>query len=296
MMVTDYKIPSFLGFVPAGFRSGQRYVLPLVDRFLPQSGCLQVSLGGLRLSIDSTFPNERLIAFCGKNILGKYARSPLGCLIEQLSKYESKGFVDIGSHMGFYSIWAKKCGFECTMIEPERDAFAFLQRNPNLGEAFPVALADSDGEMLFSDSETGATSSLIGNPQQEGQGTVVSVRRSGSFLACSVPNPENLGLVKIDVEGVECRVLSGLSDFLEIGRPLIWCEVRGGLSPRAPNTCVSAAKIMDEFNYDAFLPKGAGRFKPFHLSDAVNRGVFDVLFAPKNDRRIKIDNGDFRIA
>ena len=93
-------------------------------------------------------------------------------------------------------------------------------------EIHPVALADLEGERTFH-APTGVntgTGSLLAdyNPGNNTDTVLVRVRRGDDALRdAGITGP---AILKIDVEGVERDVISGLSDFISAHRPEIIME------------------------------------------------------------------------
>jgi hypothetical protein len=84
------------------------------------------------------------------------------------------------------------------------------------------------------------------------------------FLLDYFPAP---GVLKIDVETHEMRVLQGASRLLETVRPVIWCEV-------SPENSQAVFEILDPFGYELFAAAAAER-------TPLRRAAWDTLALPK---------------
>jgi FkbM family methyltransferase len=144
--------------------------------------------------------------------------------MEAFTKHIRKGDVvwDIGSFVGMYSILASRAvGAEGRVyaFEPTAQAYNMLKRNIRLNGAdnltvLNVALGKENGEgrIYSSQREDVAIHSLMPGPNKDPNGTPVSIW-SGDRLVESgrAPRPN---VIKIDVEGAEFLVLSGMRDAL----------------------------------------------------------------------------------
>lgn len=145
--------------------------------------------------------------------------------------------LDIGAHIGFYSLLAAHANPEGEVyaFEPMPVTFERLERNVELNRLKNVhcirkAVGDAPGEadiFFEGDLSSGATlskeiKSLIPSLNK----IVVPVITLDSFI--EEQGLEHLDLVKIDTETTEEQVLRGMSRALERFHPNILCEVWGG--------------------------------------------------------------------
>lgn len=140
-------------------------------------------------------------------------------------------FFDIGAHIGLYSCLIQdhlKDG-QVVAFEPHPANYEQLEQNISLNkqsiQTHNLALGNQNTEMGLSvssmESGTG-NSSLLGDDKNN---TVACSVRKGDRLISEniVPLPD---IIKIDVEGAEFNVLSGLREILEMGTVrAIYCEV-----------------------------------------------------------------------
>jgi FkbM family methyltransferase len=130
-------------------------------------------------------------------------------------------FWDVGAHVGFVSVCAAKLGASVVAFEPSPVNAHLIRRQAALNrlEIQVVEKAvwdDESGVQLHSgdsDSEWTAT--------PHGQTPSISL---DAFVAAETPP----GIIKIDVEGAEVRVLSGAQQLLHSSRPIVVCEMHLG--------------------------------------------------------------------
>ena len=140
-------------------------------------------------------------------------------------------FVDIGANAGQHSLFAARRGVRVIAFEPWAPARAQFEQNRDLNgldniDIQPVALADTNGEMPFyapQGTNTGTGSLLADyNPGNNTDTLIAPVRRGDEMLTeAGIDGP---AILKIDVEGAERDVVSGLSKFIAAHRPAIIME------------------------------------------------------------------------
>jgi FkbM family methyltransferase len=143
--------------------------------------------------------------------------------LEEFIKHIREGDVvwDIGSSIGIYSLFASHVTGSHGKVyafEPEPNSYNFLKRNCKLNKPdnltlFNFAIGDVNSESYLYSSKNGCAShSLICGSNLSRKGVSVRIH-SGDYLVeeekVSFPN-----VVKIDVEGAECKVLSGMHRIL----------------------------------------------------------------------------------
>jgi FkbM family methyltransferase len=140
---------------------------------------------------------------------------------------------DIGANVGFFSLIAARAvgpqgavhAFEAVpecAREVERNARRNGLRNVRV---HALAVADVDGtiELLRSRHPGGATVSQVDRPRDFTEALTVPATTLDRFVARGGVRPPNV--VKIDVEGAERSVLTGMAGLLRDARPVVVCEV-----------------------------------------------------------------------
>lgn len=258
----------------------KEYVFKVLDAFgkqLPRK-TLETPFGTFSLNWEN--PAERYFSYCFFNIVRYYRDSDLGQYIKAKAA-AGKTFLDVGANFGLYSLLARQYGFNTVAVEPEPMHAAFIERNSDLiGSMIPVALSDGPGElpMYINRTNSGATS-LCSAPGYELSCFKVPVKTFDSLIADgSFGPPANISLIKVDVEGVEVKMITGMREFFRSGcLPDIWCEVRGDRASRAIGSYRKVRDLLAQFGYQAYEFSGGVITKPMD-NDLAQRIVFDLLF------------------
>jgi FkbM family methyltransferase len=232
------------------------------------------------IALDAAHAPERWLSYAYVNIFNYYRTSELGRYMATLPQRGST-FIDVGANLGMYALVAKSLGFRALLVEPEPRHAAFLQRNAGtFGKVISVALADRSGTLplYYEEGNSGATSLVPAQGYTRGE-IGVPVRTFSDLVgAGELSQPEDISLIKVDVEGAESEMVSGMRGFLNGGyRPAIWCEVRGDKSGRAPGSCRQVSAFLAEFDYRA-VELVHGRRRSANPVEFRNRAVFDLLF------------------
>jgi len=166
--------------------------------------------------------------------------------------------VDIGANVGlhtlFYSDFARQ-GLVLS-FEPARDTFFYLLGNvQHLKNVIPlnIALSDAVGISEFFVASDDAYSGLKDTRRKEivNRYRVVSMRLDDILLPMGL---DRVDFVKIDVEGLERNVLSGMAGIMEIYHPVLFCEIyKGDNSNEDPEETVHY--VMGK-GYHAFVLNG----------------------------------------
>jgi len=130
---------------------------------------------------------------------------------------KDKVFIDIGAHMGTYSVMLADYAEHVYAFEPQRRTYFQFGATMYLNNKINVtcsncALSNTTGtKTLHVVSEDGGGSNLDNDNKKD------CVLRTESVKVCTLDEkklPANIGLIKIDVEGHELDVLQGATDTL----------------------------------------------------------------------------------
>jgi FkbM family methyltransferase len=166
---------------------------------------------------------------------GTYERHLTRVMLDRLKPEDS--VVDIGANLGYFTVLMASCvpRGRVYAFEPDPGNLRLLRTNIALNgfqdrvELYPVALAESAGEVILTN---------LDDPNGGGRMTMDSAADvdavfGASFSRQSVASrswdsmftePPQIALIKIDVEGYEPKVFSGMEKMLRAQRPVILME------------------------------------------------------------------------
>ncbi len=139
-------------------------------------------------------------------------------------------FVDVGAHIGYFSIIAAALVGEKGAVhsfEPDPDCFSRLVVNSAVYpwvKAHNSAVADRNGEISFYRSPMQNESGWGAIFDADGEREELSVRVCSLDNWISKERIEKIDVLKIDVEGSEYRVVEGAQALIARIRPLMWVE------------------------------------------------------------------------
>src|SRR5258708_28402955 len=134
-------------------------------------------------------------------------------------------FLDVGANLGLFSIFAAQKCRHVISCEPETIASERLRTNIRLNQlqnivVVTAALTDQEGSGFIS---APASDQSIQDSRLASSGQPVRLMRGDAL-------PYQPTVVKIDVEGHEISVLSGMNKLLSHVR-LLFCEIHAGVHP-----------------------------------------------------------------
>jgi len=136
-------------------------------------------------------------------------------------------FVDIGSCIGDYSVWMASEGFKVFAVEPDPENFASLNENIRLNKfssqitALNFGLAEKDGVLPFSNASSNKGASKIVQDENAEGNIKVPVHKWDNIVNTLHIAPNEKVLLKLDVEGMEEKVIRGMREFLKRQRNII---------------------------------------------------------------------------
>ncbi len=146
--------------------------------------------------------------------------------------------LDIGANIGNHAVYFSQYGYSVLSFEPNAEVFLVLQANVSAATAsesirtFAFGLGARDELVDFyiplggrTEWATCSAELARGFPARK---TTVDIRRGDSVLASEGVFPDQVALIKIDVEGAELSVLLGLRDFLSSYNGWLWFEHGAG--------------------------------------------------------------------
>lgn len=134
---------------------------------------------------------------------------------------KDKLMLDIGANIGVISQALEYSGFTVEAFEPQPEVFELLRENIK-GKAHNTALGAKAGELAMPNLDYSQANNFGGisvNTASKSRGAIkVPVATLDSF------NYQNVGLIKIDVEGFEEEVLKGAVETIKRCSPIMYIE------------------------------------------------------------------------
>jgi FkbM family methyltransferase len=185
---------------------------------------------------------------------GSYAPGELAFLADAATKLKQivspLTFVDIGANVGQHSLFMSAHADRILAFEPNPAAAGQLRANIQLNrigniELFEFALGATDTvAQLGSGFEGNSGSRSLMWSADKSKNISVEVRRGDEVLGQM--NIERVNLIKMDVEGYELEVFSGIRQVLRRDRPIILFEV----IDEENKELLKSKKALEEILYD----------------------------------------------
>lgn len=142
-----------------------------------------------------------------------------------------RSFVDVGAHVGLWSMWWAEVAGAVIAFEPIPDMRLIYTANM-VGKTYTMiaaALGEAPGEvdLVFNPANTGNTHAVKTQGTEEAGTTTIrcQLTRLDDAYPSAAPVP---GVVKIDCEGAEAGVVRGGLRLLQAHRPLVVVEQKKG--------------------------------------------------------------------
>ena len=175
--------------------------------------------------------NKNGIFYCGNNIFTAYTAN------ENYEKHlypyidiESGVFIDVGAHIGRYSIrLGKNANIKVIAIEPEKNNFLLLKKNIYLNNltnitAINKGVYSSPGNIPFYLADSGEGTHSVFMQTDKLTETSIPVDTLDNMVD-KLNLHDRISKVKIDVEGAELEVLKGAKKILETSHPSLVIEI-----------------------------------------------------------------------
>jgi FkbM family methyltransferase len=181
--------------------------------------------------------------------------------LAHLRNFISPGMVvvDGGANYGIYSLAAARLVGPAGRVfsfEPGLESFSVLRKNIELNglqnvRSFRAALAEKEGNASLYHSGRGPNSFSLAPPAHGSCGSeVVAILPLNKIL--QEENAEQVGLIKLDVEGAEELVLRGAQPFISSCRPTVIFEINPRASTGLGLRPFGAWEILENADYRFF--------------------------------------------
>ena len=156
---------------------------------------------------------------------------------------KNKLCLDVGANFGVIAQALETSGFNCVAFEPQPDIFNILCKNFK-GEKHNCALGDIEGigkmPLVLADEPVNYGGFRVGTKSILGA-VDVPIHTLDSF------GFKNVGLIKIDVETFEEKVLRGAEKLIEECRPILYVEDNKD-NPNLRSYILSLGYVLEEHN------------------------------------------------
>ncbi len=232
-------------------------------------------------------------------------------LFKMMNFSEEEVLLDVGVNVGQSLVAFKSCyNNNYYSFVPNANCLYYLKHlvkrnNFNNVKIIPIRLSNENRLVKFyskTDSDSAATivENLKPNFYLEDSASYILVLR---FDDLNVLNEKFIGLLKIDLEGLELEVLQGMKNMLELNKPIILCEIldchdksSAGNTQKRANQVMNLLKKLDYVVFKVVTDGVKVRFeknqiitlKQWSASGSINSS--DYLFVHSRSARMPIFN------
>ena len=174
--------------------------------------------------------------------------------------------IDVGASWGLYTFLLQRCTNVVVAFEPNPEKAEYLSRIFKKGVTiYPIALSDRSGksELIVPLAASALATIEAANP--------LSAATDADIIRIKVPlsrlsefELQNVGFIKVDVEGHELSVLSGAHDLLTRDNPILFIEIE---RRHNPDNFTRVFDLLFGLGYKAFVCDGrrVADFRFFNL-------------------------------
>jgi FkbM family methyltransferase len=191
--------------------------------------------------------------------------------------------IDIGANAGYYSLVAAPRAKQVIAFEPSRKIRIQLEENVyrngyNNVKIESYALSDRVGqtELYAAPTDNTGMTSLLPPENFTGEKDIVPVTTLDEWI--TEQQLTGIQLVKIDVEGAEYKVLSGMKTILERQQPVLFVEVIEELLAKFGNSVADVYELLGKYGYSGYEISAPNKVIP--VSSPVE--AYSILFAHRN--------------
>lgn len=169
------------------------------------------------------------------NVFGRYENEELSLLADYLQKdfshIHKMTALDVGANIGNHSVFFADYFKDVSAFEPNPHSFHLLQLNaslkPNIN-CHNLGMSDIEGEgsLLINSRNIGGSRLQSGDAPSEHQKMQTVALKT--LDDAEEINQKEIGLIKIDVEGHEIKVLRGAANLIKKQKPVILFEQNAG--------------------------------------------------------------------
>lgn len=150
---------------------------------------------------------------------------------------------DVGANIGDHTRFYLDLGMDVVAFEPNLEAYQCLYHNCSEATCYNLAASDSDGELTMAlDDNVGASHVVSG-------GAVLVIASPLDSIAKIHKAPD---YVKIDVEGFEGKVISGMHKILTENKPNLFVEFNDAALRRNGSSSFQLKEQIASYGYTNF--------------------------------------------
>lgn len=246
----------------------------LVNRILVMISPEKFHLKGAVIHLNHQDP-----ILCGALTLGVFEKDEIDRFCSEIK--DGMNFIDVGANIGLYTALALRQMPRSGLIlavEPAEENFRYLEKNINENSissskvkiiAERVALSDQKGEAL-----------LHKNPGNKGdnrlyQDALLQESESVQVITldelCDHHGITKIDFMKMDVQGMEKRVLDGAKSILQKSKScIILMEFWASGIERAGDSPASIFELLENLGFHIYEPVG-GKLLPIKAEEAIRR-------------------------
>ncbi|MBI1748421.1 MAG: FkbM family methyltransferase [Acidobacteria bacterium] len=183
-------------------------------------------------------------------------------ILETLEHFVTPGDVvlDVGAHIGYFTLHLGRLVTPSGRVysfEPDPRARVSLTQAVEANrmtcvKTFPVALSGREGELEFNLSPQLGWSTAVKNSHLPDLIPIIVPTVPLDLLVVRGEVSPNIHLVKIDVEGFEMEVLSGMRKLLRDSRPMLVMEVNEQMLRAQGDSPAALIAQVKSFDYDVY--------------------------------------------
>lgn len=207
-------------------------------------------------------------------LFGGYEEEMIDLFLAAIPPDRRRAILDVGANIGTHSLRFAEAFRQVHAFEPNPHVMPALARNVALtGSAnitlHPVGLADKSGEFDFYSADRGnaglGTFSAIEQYDAPLQKVGTAQLEVGdAYLPRHLTEP--VDAIKIDVQGFEPNVLTGMRRLLTANRPIVWIEIGNDTLRDAPTLANLAALFPYPIRVSHFVGKSSLLFHSVALN------------------------------